>query len=361
MILLGSDVKSLFPSMSAEETGKSVRKQFEKSSIEWKNVDWGLVTLYVKLHENYWSESELRDTRKYLPIRKSNVGRPPSVGTVGVESRFKWPGSLELIDVKHKKKLIALAMECAVVFFFKNFTYTFGGEIFLQTSGGPIGARLTMAVARLVMQEWKCNYTKILENSQIEELLSGLYVDDGRAYQRKLRLGERFNLAQRKFTYDADDEKSDVENNIERNELTRREVLKAMNSISKDLEFTMELCEDFEDLKLPTLSFSLFIGERGIEHTYFEKHMKNQTLLMERSSLSRQQKMSIMTNELRRRLEVIGENLPQKEKNGIVDQYTQQLLNSEYSWRQIRDIIVSGLKGQIRREKRREKLGIPKL
>ena len=41
--------------------------------------------------------------------------------------------------------------------------------------------------------------------------------------------------------------------------------------------------------------------------------------------------MSIMTNELRRRLEVIGENLPQNEKNEIIDVYTQQLINSEYN------------------------------
>ena len=54
MILLRSDVKSLFPSMTALETGKSVRKQFEKSPIEWQNVDWELVSLYVKLHESFW-------------------------------------------------------------------------------------------------------------------------------------------------------------------------------------------------------------------------------------------------------------------------------------------------------------------
>ena len=36
MILLGSDVKSLFPSLSAERTGQAVRKQFEKSEITWK-------------------------------------------------------------------------------------------------------------------------------------------------------------------------------------------------------------------------------------------------------------------------------------------------------------------------------------
>ena len=133
---------------------------------------------------------------------------------------------------------------------------------------------------------------------------------------------------------------------MDRIELTRIEMLNAIDSVSPDLDFTMEICEDFEDRKLPTLFFSLFIGDIGIEHTYYEKTMKNQTLLMERSSLGTQQKMSIMTNELQRRLEVIGENLPQIERNEIVEKYTKQLINSENKWKQVRNIIVSGLKGQ---------------
>ena len=133
-----------------------------------------------------------------------------------------------------------------------------------------------------------------------------------------------------------------------------------MNSISPDLELTMELCSDFEDNKLPTLSFSLFMGPEGMEHTYFEKQMKNQVLLVERSSISRNQLMSIMSNEMRRRLEVIGEKVPKEEKNKVVNKYIQQLINSDYNWKQIHEIVVSGLKGNNRREKRREKLGIPK-
>ena len=129
-----------------------------------------------------------------------------------------------------------------------------------------------------------------------------------------------------------------------------------MNSVNKDLEFTMELCTDFEDSKLPTLSFSLYMGETGIEHTYFEKSMKNQVLVMERSALGRQQVMSIMTNEVRRRVEVIGDKVSQVEANEIIDKYTQQLVNSGFNWKQCRDIIVSGLKGQKRKiEKIRSK------
>ena len=44
--------------------------------------------------------------------------------------------------------------EISINFFLKNFVYTFGGQIHLKSFGGPIGARLTMRVPRLVLQEW---------------------------------------------------------------------------------------------------------------------------------------------------------------------------------------------------------------
>ena len=53
---------------------------------------------------------------------------------------------------------------------------------------------------------------------------------------------------------DTDLEEIDRKDEINLDELTRKEVLKVMNMISNDLEFTMELCKDFPDLKLPTLT-----------------------------------------------------------------------------------------------------------
>ena len=153
---------------------------------------------------------------------------------------------------------------------------------------------------------------------------------------------------------------ADEEANRDRIELTKTEVLKAMNSVSVDLEFTMEICSDFEDNKLPTLSFSLYESEIGISHTYYEKAMKNQTLVMARSALSRHQLFNIMSNELIRRLEVISEDVDIGEKVRIVEQYTQQLVNSDYDWKFCREIIVSGLKGWKRKEARKQKLSIPR-
>ena len=74
----------------------------------------------------------------------------------------------------------------------------------------------------------------------------------------------------------------------------------------------MELCSDFEDLRLPTLSFSMWQEKDCIKHSYFEKSMRNQVLLLERTSMSRQSLISILSNELTRRLEVLDEKMDWK-------------------------------------------------
>ena len=244
-ILLGTDVTALFPSLSAENTAKSVRSQVEKSSVRWDNIDKKWLTLYIKLNEANISAEDLKDIDYLLPTRISKMGRKPTFTSYKIENKYRWPQNTDNITPKMLSKLMGLAMEHAVIFFFKNFTYTFGGKLFIQVGGGPIGARITMAVARLVMQDWKEKYNEILHNSDITELLSGLYVDDGRGVQRLLEVGERFVAGEKKFKVLVESKAYDLENNITRDEITRSEVLKAMNSINSDLNFTMELCKDF--------------------------------------------------------------------------------------------------------------------
>ena len=92
------------------------------------------------------------------------------------------------------KELLSIAMEIAVKFFWRNFTYTFGDSDFLQEDGGPIGARLTMCIARLILQDWSENFQEILKDNEILELLRGIYVDDGRSVVSKIENNKRFNI-----------------------------------------------------------------------------------------------------------------------------------------------------------------------
>ena len=92
--------------------------------------------------------------------------------------------SVDYLNEENQAKLMGFAIEAAIIFFFENFVNTFGGKKYLQCSGGPIGAWLTMAVSRLVMQQWNEDFDKVLDKSRIEEIMCGLYVDNGRSFLR---------------------------------------------------------------------------------------------------------------------------------------------------------------------------------
>ena len=203
------------------------------------------------------------------------------------------------------------------------------------------------------MQEWWECFKEILDASELEYLLHAIYVDDGRIIIEKLKPGVRFCDVDKIFKFKNEWLKEDMESNETDISRTVREVEKAMNCISLDLQFTTETEHDFENKRLPTLSFQMWSEREGIRHSYFEKEMRSQVLTMKLSSQSEQSKFSILVNELQRRFEVMDEKISIDEKTEIVDHFTQQLVNSKYSEEQIREIVESGLKGVAKKEKRK--------
>ena len=134
---------------------------------------------------------------------------------------------------------------------------------------------------------------------------------------------------------------------------TKRELLNAMNAVNPDLRFTIEHEEDFPNKRLPTLGFEMWSTKGGLRHSCYEKSMKNQVMTQKRSSQSENSKFAILTNELRRRFQMMDEEIGREEKIQKLNHFTQQLKNSGYSWMQSREIIVASLRGILNSEKRR--------
>ena len=83
-------------------------------------------------------------------------------------------------------------VEVGIRALFTNFCYTFGGEIYQQQAGCPIGARITMAASRLRMQDWGENYSMIFWRSYIYTYLKPKnYVDDVRQATEEIERGNR--------------------------------------------------------------------------------------------------------------------------------------------------------------------------
>ena len=363
MSLVGSDVVALFPSITAERSARIVRKEIERSEIVFEGFDDEKARAYINMNKEIISDYE--DIAHLLPKRKAKTGTAPTMSSIGRKwnPNNQWEFPDEKVSPEQAKKLIGLVAEIAIIILFTNFSYKFGGKFYKQRSGGPIGVRATGAIAQLVMENWARSYKEILEKSGLTVSLMAGYVDDGRQITSVLQPGMRFCKEKKIFQHSPEAEKEDVmkKNQGETsNQRMARITKEAMNNINEDLVFTTESQEDFNNERLPTLDFQMWMEENKIKHTYFQKPMRTPLVIMERSAMSSQQKFSILGNELCRRMSNIQiEVIEHKEVLETVENFTKELKNSGYSFTQSREIVNSGLRGWKRKIMRRQKKNIP--
>ena len=94
-----------------------------------------------------------------------------------------------------------------------------------------------------------------------------------------------------------------------------------MDSVNMNLRFTTEAPEDFQNNRLPTLDFVIWMVGGLLYHTYYEKAMKNQLTVMQKSAMSENQKMAILSNELVRRISNIHRDVLEEELEGVTEHY----------------------------------------
>ena len=114
--------------------------------------------------------------------------------------------------------------------------------------------------------------------------------------------------------------------------------LPLMNSLNKDLEFTAEVAGYFENNRLPTLDFEMWLEPNGkINHSFFQKPMKTKLVTMKRSAMSQHQKISIISNEIIRRLSNVNHmRVEKKEIMEVVEGFTREMKNSGYDQKETR-------------------------
>ena len=147
--------------------------------------------------------------RRLLPIPNSSRGTGPGFKNKEVngpskhtEISWTFPNVHQCPTEKEKGDLFGIMVEVGVRALFTNLCYTFGGKIYHQQAGGPIGARITMAASRLRMQDWGEKYSLILWRSSIHTYLKPKnYVDDVRQATEEIERGKRFDESKNAIVY----------------------------------------------------------------------------------------------------------------------------------------------------------------
>ena len=296
--------------------------------------------------------TDIQEIEHLLPIRKSGRSTKLKISAIKQDwdPKEKFEFKNQNINYQDKKKIIARVVEIATRALFQNHAYKFGQEYYKQSGGGSIGDRWTGCASELVVQAWAEEYQEILTRSGLEVLLLSGYVDDGRQVTSSFPMGTRYSKKTKKFEIMepaiSEDKKLQQEGESN-NQRMARICVETMNDINKNLEFTVEAPEDFNQEKLPTLDFTIWQEEnKTINHSYYQKPMKSPLVIMARSGMGKQQKMQILANDLTRRLSNVNtNNTKTQEKINIIEKFTQELKNSEYQHRTAREIVISGIRG----------------
>ena len=138
---------------------------------------------------------------------------------------------------------------------------------------------------------------KILIMNNIKTIRDARYMDDIGNMLKALGCGWRWNGE----CLDWRPEWAQQDASLSRTERTIRALLGIMNSIYKGLVCTMELGEEFENTRLPTLDMELWVEDGKLLYSFFENPTARMDMINFELALPENCKMSSLAQNLIRR------------------------------------------------------------
>ena len=127
------------------------------------------------------------------PERTGRRGVRPGMTDVRKE-RGKWGKVRKPVGKVEKLKMLAKFVELSVVEVFEAHVYEYGGRIFVQSDGGPIGLSLSGAIGRTTMAVWDGEVGRLCKENGIVMRFRRRYVDDCNGTIQGWRKGWRWGV-----------------------------------------------------------------------------------------------------------------------------------------------------------------------
>ena len=117
----------------------------------------------------------------------------------------------------------------------------------------------------------------------------------------------------------------------------------ALNSAFSFLTFTTELQSDYIDGYMPTLDLKAKLADNKLNFQFFEKPTTSRYCVMEKSAMGDQSKISILTQEVNRRLANTSEDQPQHVRDRILNDFVDKMEYSGYNTDTRRLVVRRGI------------------
>ena len=314
------DFISFYPNMDACEAAQDAHDAVMISPMQYSNINYMEAVKYIASNMTA-KEVKQSNLKRVIPTRANTGGaRPRCTGpeAMGPDSNGEelWDcPKVELSDLE-KKKIATQTM-------FNTHLYQFGGKVYHQKVGGPIGLRGTGAIARVVLAMTDNRVKCKLEANNITTLIDARFLDDGRNTLKPIKIGWKWSSKDDKTVYSGDD--IDGESNLSR---TAKTIGDIVDSCNKTWRTTVETQEDFSDHRLPTLDTTVWMEEGKILHSFYEKPTTRNTVIHRDSALSENTKMASLSMEVIRRMMNTSERASMDERIEVLDRFADKLASS---------------------------------
>ena len=149
---LWCDDEGLYPVIVDVEAAVLCYNVVMESHIKFTNINYRKGIMYIAMHLTP-AERRMSPLRRVLLIRTARGGVMPGVSAdPRKQTNWSFP-KIEITELE-ERMVVATIVQIGVIVNMNTHQYSINGRTFLQMAGGPIGLRVTGAIACVVMNVW---------------------------------------------------------------------------------------------------------------------------------------------------------------------------------------------------------------
>ena len=265
----------LYPALEAIPTSVIAYESVKKSRIKFRENDYNQALVFLLLMIGRSNMIKI-GLGPFTPLRKEVDFTAKSLNAKKNRSLEGWTFTKRNLDDVIKREIIARVIQICTLILMTTQAYQFGGRIFRQKLGAPIGLRASAVLAKLCMACWDVKWAKMQTAFGLVVHLMFRYMDDIRVYLHPIRAcWEWTGMGWMKKDPDSMEISEE-----KRTEWSKEQIKSSFEGIFGFLKFTTEDQEEFNNKMLPTLDVQTRVENDGkIYFEYYQKPMVNNMLL----------------------------------------------------------------------------------
>ena len=344
LVVFSMDVSKMFPSLIASDVAKVVE-------VEVDDTELGLMLAILVSRE----EVEGAGLGEVVCKRKRK-GRPILITTKWITGERGGQAENLFHDPEQnpthaeRRQMLAMLLEVLIKKVMGNHAYSFNGINKLQLEGGPIGLKLSGAIAKIVMLSWSRRFmattsAALSSFTNFDLYLLLFYVDDTMAATEELEPGCRYVKEERRVK--VVEEEIEADRQVAGDLRTAKVLADIANDIFYYIQFTVDCPSANVSGWMPLLATEVRVAaDNTIDYRFYEKPISSKYVMMRNSAMSAKVKMNTLTQEVIRRLRNTRVTLPWNEFQAkILTEFSKKMARSGYPEGYRAEVIKSGVLG----------------